>query len=101
MIAWLLVQKNPETNEVNQTFVTEPVSNVEDYAVRSGSWKDCPIEIIGVKITALDPSFTHLLVQLENRAYRSDGFVDSEAAFTSVSDEDVTKALRQLKDQYS
>jgi hypothetical protein len=90
MIAWLLVQKNPETNEINQTIVTETVANVEDYAVRSGSWKDCPIEIIGVTINALDPTFAHHLTQLENRSYRSDGWIDNEEA-----------ALQQLCQRYT
>ena len=93
--------ENPHTGEENITFVTEPVANVEDMPVRSGSWKGCPIEIIGVTITALDPSYSSLVVKLENAAFRNDGFVDSEAAFTEVSADAVTKALRQLKDQYS
>ena len=93
--------ENPHTGEENITFVTEPVANVEDYAMRSGSWKDCPIEIIGVNITTLDPACSSLSVTLENSSFRNDGFIDSEAAFTEVSVETMITALRYLKDRYS
>jgi hypothetical protein len=80
MIAWALVQTNPSTNEQNITFVTEPVANVEDYAVSSGDWKNCPVEIIPVVITTLHPAKPAQLEQLMDRTYHSDGWVDAEEA---------------------
>ncbi len=77
--------------------------NLEDYAVRTGSWKNTPIS--QCKITLIgeptDQATKEIFQTLAARGiFRSDGFVDSEAAFTEVSDETVVKALQQLKRQY-
>jgi hypothetical protein len=98
MIIWLISQHNDVTGETNISFVTEPNVNVEDHAIQSGSWKKAQIKAVAVQIETVDP--TESLDELFNNTYHSDGFVDAEAGWETVSDDTIASALRQLKEVY-
>ncbi len=85
MIGFLLIQANEKTGETNLVFVTEVDVNVNDHAIQSGSWKDYPVKIIPVNVSAFvgdnykrDTDLLALL--LPNKAFKCDGFIDSEEA---------------------
>jgi hypothetical protein len=98
MLAWLISQHNDATGETNVTFITAPDVNVDDYTIKSGSWKNAPVKVRAIQIETVDPFED--LTDLNDQVYRNDGFVDAEAAWETVSDETIASALRQLKEVY-
>jgi len=103
MIAWLVSQQNNTTGENNISLVTSSDIDVEDYAIRSSSWRSAPVKAIAVRIEAVEPGMD--LSTFFNQVYRSDGFVDNEDALLTPSVDEIedTSALylKHLTDKYS